>query len=42
MSDPTPQFIDYAPLLPTVTSDEEGGHESLEDDLRENVPPHHG
>lgn len=29
------------PLLPTVTSDESGGFDSLDDDLRENVPPHY-
>lgn len=29
------------PLLPDRTSDEEGGFDSLEDELRENVPPHH-
>jgi hypothetical protein len=27
--------------LPDITSDEAGGFDSLEDDLRENVPPHH-
>jgi len=29
------------PLLPDRTRDEEGGFDSLEDELRENVPPHH-
>lgn len=29
------------PLLPEVTEDEAGGFASLDDDLLENVPPHH-
>ena len=29
------------PLLPTVTQDETGGFDSLDEDLRENVPPHY-
>jgi hypothetical protein len=28
-------------LLPTITSDEAGGFESLDEQLRENVPPHY-
>jgi hypothetical protein len=30
------------PLLPDVTGDEEGGFDSLDDQLIENIPPHHG
>jgi hypothetical protein len=30
------------PVLPDLTDDEQGGFDSLEADLLENVPPHHG
>jgi hypothetical protein len=29
-------------LLPDLTEDEQGGFDSLEEDLLENIPPHHG
>jgi hypothetical protein len=30
------------PLLPEISTDEEGGFDSLDEQLRENIPPHHG
>ena len=37
-----PGGVDSGALVPDVTADESGGFGSLDDQLRRDVPPHHG